>query len=83
MQPDDVNLWYVKPKSFDLTEFIVWNIKGLRHLVAKHRNHSLWQIALLHFIETDAKKTCVMIITLEKKSVFVLGINEGPTNKET
>ena len=33
-QPDDVNLWYFKLTLFDLTAFIVWNIKGLRHWVA-------------------------------------------------
>ena len=26
---DGVNLWYFKLRPFDLTEFIVWNIKGL------------------------------------------------------
>ena len=46
MQPDDVNLWYFKLTLFDLTAFIVWNIKGLRHWVAKIlklENQSLWQ----------------------------------------
>ena len=34
-RPDGANLWYFKLRLFDLTEFIVWNIKGLRHWVAK------------------------------------------------
>ena len=41
LQPYDVNL-----TLFDLTEFIVWNIKDLRHWVAtilKLENQSLWQ----------------------------------------
>ena len=29
LQSGDVNLWYFKPRIFDLTEFIVWNIKAL------------------------------------------------------
>ena len=43
---DGVNLWYFKLRFFHLTEFIVWNISGLRHWVAKIlrlENHSLWQ----------------------------------------
>ena len=46
LQPDDVNLWYFKLTLFDLSEFIAWNIKGLRHWVAtilKLENQSLWQ----------------------------------------
>ena len=35
LQSDDVNIWYFKLRFFILTEFIVWNIKGLRHWVAK------------------------------------------------
>ena len=35
LQPDAVNRWYFKLRLFDLTEFKVWNIKGLRHWVAK------------------------------------------------
>ena len=35
LQSDDVNLWYFKLRLFGLTEFIVWNIKGPRHWVAK------------------------------------------------
>ena len=35
LQSDDVNLWYFKLKLLGLTEFIVWNIKGLQHWVAK------------------------------------------------
>ena len=34
-QPDSVNLWYFKLRLFCLTEFIVWNIKGLLHHFAK------------------------------------------------
>ena len=30
LKPDDVNLWYFKPRPFKLTKLIVWNIKGLR-----------------------------------------------------
>ena len=30
LQPDHQNVWYFKLRLFDLTEFIVWNIKGLR-----------------------------------------------------
>ena len=29
LQSDDVIPWYLKLKLFGLTEFIVWNIKGL------------------------------------------------------
>ena len=46
LQPDDVNLWYFKLTVYDLTAFIVWNIKGLRHWFAtilKLENQSLWQ----------------------------------------
>ena len=35
LQPDGVNRWYFKIRLFDLTEFIVWNIKCLQHQVAK------------------------------------------------
>ena len=35
LQPDSVNLWYFKLRLLDLTEFKVWNIKGLQHWVAK------------------------------------------------
>ena len=28
---DRVNLWYFKIWLFDLTDFIIWNIRGLRH----------------------------------------------------
>ena len=34
LQPDSVKLRYLKLGLFDLIEFIVWNIKGLRHRVA-------------------------------------------------
>ena len=46
LQPYDVNLWYFKLTLFHLSEFIVWNIKVLRHWVAtilKLENQSLWQ----------------------------------------
>ena len=33
MQPDGVKLWFVC--LFDLTDFILWNVKGLRHRVSK------------------------------------------------
>ena len=46
-QPDGVvALWYFKLRLFDLIEFIVWNIYGQRHWVAKImelENQSLWQ----------------------------------------
>ena len=48
---DGVNLWYLKLRFFQLTEFIVWNIWGLRHWVAKIlrlENQSLWQYQLSH-----------------------------------
>ena len=35
LQHDDINFWYLKLRWFDLTEFIIQNIKGLRHLVEK------------------------------------------------
>ena len=35
MKHDYVNLWYFKLKLLDLTEFIVWNIKGLWHWIVK------------------------------------------------
>ena len=41
-----LNTWYFKLTLFDLTEFIVWNVKGLRHKVAKKLEleyQSLWQ----------------------------------------
>ena len=34
-QPYGVSLWYFKLTLFHLREFIVWNILGLRHRVAK------------------------------------------------
>ena len=46
LQPDDVHLWYFTLTFFDITSFIVWNIKGLRHWVAMKlgiENQSLWQ----------------------------------------
>ena len=35
LQLDVVNLWYFKLRLFDLTKLMIWNIKGLRHRVAK------------------------------------------------
>ena len=35
MEPDGENLWYFKIRLYDPTEFIVWNIQGLRLQVAK------------------------------------------------
>ena len=35
LQPGGVGLWYFKLTLFDLTEFIGWNILGLRHWVAQ------------------------------------------------
>ena len=46
IKPDAINLWYFKLRLFDQAEFIVWNIKGLQHLVPKIKwleNHGLWQ----------------------------------------
>ena len=52
LQPDGVNLRYVNLRLIDLTEFIVWNISGLRHWVAKIKgleNQSMWQkLIFLH-----------------------------------
>ena len=31
LQPNGVHRWYFKLRLFDVTKFIVWNIKGLRH----------------------------------------------------
>ncbi len=30
LQPDGVDLWNVKLRLFDLTEYLVWNMKGLQ-----------------------------------------------------
>ena len=35
LEPDGVNLSYLKLYAFDLTEFIVWNIYDRQHWVAK------------------------------------------------
>ena len=46
MQPNGVHRWYFKLRLFGLTWFIVWNIKVLRHWVAKilgSENRSLRQ----------------------------------------
>ena len=46
LQLYDVNLWYFKLTLFNITEFIVWSIKSLRHWVAlilKLENQSLRQ----------------------------------------
>ena len=45
LQFEGVNLWYPKLNLFNRTEFIVWNIQGLQHRVAKiygRINQSLW-----------------------------------------
>ena len=42
MISDDINLFNFKLRLFDLTEFIVWNIKGLRHWVAKIMRLEKW-----------------------------------------
>ena len=34
LQPD-AHLWYFKLRLLDITDFIVWNFKGLRHRVTK------------------------------------------------
>ena len=33
--PNGAKLWYFKLRFFYLTEFIVWNIQGLRHWITK------------------------------------------------
>ena len=38
LQPDDEDLWYFKLTLYDLTAFIVWNNKGLRH----HKLQRYW-----------------------------------------
>ena len=46
LKKDGVNFRYFKLKLFDLTESIVWNIKGLRDWVVQIKaleNLSLWQ----------------------------------------
>ena len=35
------NLWYFELRLGDLTEFIVWNIKGLRHRVQRYRGKKI------------------------------------------
>ena len=35
LPPEGVNLQYFKHRWLNLTEYAVWNIKGLRHCVAK------------------------------------------------
>ena len=35
LKPNVVNLWYFKLRLFDPTEYIIWNIKGLRYRVTK------------------------------------------------
>ena len=35
------NLWYLKLRLGELTEFIVWNIKGLRHRVQRYRGKKI------------------------------------------
>ena len=42
LQPFDLNLWYFKLRLFDLTEFIIWNIYGLRHWV--FRDIGIWKV---------------------------------------
>ena len=46
LQFDGVHIWYFKLRLFNITAFIVWNIKGLRDWVAKLQGleyQSLWQ----------------------------------------
>ena len=46
LQPDVANLWFFKLRLFDLEEFTIWNIQGLRHWVTKIwrlENQNLWQ----------------------------------------
>ena len=55
LQPDDVNLWYFKLRLFDLTELIVWNIKGLGKRVAKLQELESEFVAKLNFFGLLAK----------------------------
>ena len=49
VQQDGVHFWYFKLKLFDLTEFIVRNVKGLQHLVAKSWYVPITEIFLLYY----------------------------------
>ena len=42
LQPDSVNLWYLKLLLFELKWFIVWNIKGLWHAKYRDKEIRVW-----------------------------------------
>ena len=63
LQPDGVNLRYVNLRLIDLTEFIVWNISGLRHWVAKIKgleNQSMWQKLIFFCINSYFKQVKIL-----------------------
>ena len=69
-QPDDAYLSYFKLTLFDLPEFIVWNIYGLRHLVIKKlrfKNLSLWQ--RLRFFNWMIAKEIVIFKKLDEAKI--------------
>ena len=39
LQIDEVDLWYFKLRLFDLTELIVWNIKGLQDTTFGYKDY--------------------------------------------
>ena len=64
-QPDHAYLSYFKLTLFDPSEFIVWNIYGLRHLVLRKlvfKNPSFWQ----RLNSLDAKMTCIHANIMKK-----------------
>ena len=66
MQPDGVNLWYFKFRLFDPTNFIVWNIKGLRHQV-----HKIKEIRKSKFVTINTNS--LVISAVKVKSLNGLG----------
>ena len=82
LQPYDVNLWYFKLTLFDLIAFIVWNIKDLRHWVAKilkFENQSLWQkvnslVSMTQYLKAYHKnenfETIGLLLKLQKLFLF-------------
>ena len=58
LQPDGVNLWYFKLRLFDLTELIVWNIKGLEKRVAN------WKIRVCGKTQIFCEKLVATIATM-------------------
>ena len=67
LKPNGVNLWYFKLILFDLTELIVWNIKGLRHWNLKIEgleNQSLLQKLNSFTVLVDEKFLKYLLSTL-------------------